>query len=214
MGERVVGTINGDFYDTSTGAPLGILISGGELISGIGGYYAVGFRADGSAVMGDPQLDMAVSRLSGGESMEISSMNKGRPEGGGIALLTDDYRTDHTTGVSTQGVSALCTVLGGRPAIGGTLDLRVDRVAEGAQPVAMGEDQVVLTVADAGSAGALAFLRELTAGESLRLTFSAAPGWETVTEAMGALHLLVKDGAPQTGFEASYAPPHRHRPAI
>ena len=33
-------------------------------------------------------------------------------------------------------------------------------------------------MADAGSAGALAFLRELTAGESLRLTFSAAPGWE------------------------------------
>ena len=34
LGYRVVGAINGDFYDVSTGFPLGILISGGQLLSG------------------------------------------------------------------------------------------------------------------------------------------------------------------------------------
>ena len=44
MGYRVVGSINGDFYDTVTGYPLGVLISEGEILSGSSNYYAVGFR--------------------------------------------------------------------------------------------------------------------------------------------------------------------------
>ena len=54
MGYRVVGSINGDFYDTVTGYPLGVLISEGEILSGSSNYYAVGFREDGSVVMGSP----------------------------------------------------------------------------------------------------------------------------------------------------------------
>ena len=50
MGYRVVGSINGDFYDTVTGYPLGVLISEGEILSGSSNYYAVGFREDGSVV--------------------------------------------------------------------------------------------------------------------------------------------------------------------
>ena len=58
QGYRIVGAINGDFYDTATGYPLGILVSGGELLSGSSEYYAAGFRADGTAVMGYPQLSI------------------------------------------------------------------------------------------------------------------------------------------------------------
>ena len=39
-GYRVVGAINGDFYDTSTGFPLGLLVSRGMLLSGSANYYA------------------------------------------------------------------------------------------------------------------------------------------------------------------------------
>ena len=47
LGYRVVGAVNGDFYDTATGYPLGILISAGQLLSGASSYYAVGFRQHG-----------------------------------------------------------------------------------------------------------------------------------------------------------------------
>ena len=36
MGYRVAGAVNGDYYDTATGAPLGIQVSAGELLGGIG----------------------------------------------------------------------------------------------------------------------------------------------------------------------------------
>ena len=54
-GYRVVGAINGDFYDTATGYPLGLLVSEGEILSGSSNYYAVGFRSDGSLIEIDAQ---------------------------------------------------------------------------------------------------------------------------------------------------------------
>lgn len=44
QGYRVVAGINGDFYNTSTGLPIGMVITEGELRSSDGGYYAIGFR--------------------------------------------------------------------------------------------------------------------------------------------------------------------------
>ena len=54
QGYRVVAGINGDFFNTSNGLPIGILVSEGEVLSSDGGYYAMGFREDGSAVIGKP----------------------------------------------------------------------------------------------------------------------------------------------------------------
>ena len=56
QGYRVVAGMNGDFYNVGTGLPIGLVISEGELISSDGGYYAIGFRADGTAVLGRPTV--------------------------------------------------------------------------------------------------------------------------------------------------------------
>lgn len=141
MGYRVVGAVNGDFYDTSTGYPLGLLISEGELLSGSANYYAVGFRADGSVVMGQPSL--AITAQSYGQSLALSAINKPRVENGGVTLLTYDFRNDHTTGTTTAGVSALCTVVGGAAAIGGELMLQVEQVVEDTSALPIQEGQVV-----------------------------------------------------------------------
>ncbi len=119
MGYRVVGGINGDFYDTATGYPLGILVSDGEVLSGSSEYYAVGFRPDGSVVMGSPKLSIMAS--ASGRSLKLASLNKPRVDKAGVTMLTSDYRDDHTTGssVASDGVNVLATVIGGRAAIGG-----------------------------------------------------------------------------------------------
>ena len=59
QGYRVVAGINGDFFNTGNGLPIGILVSEGNLLSSDAGYYAIGFREDGSAVIGRPGVTVS-----------------------------------------------------------------------------------------------------------------------------------------------------------
>ena len=52
QGMSVLGGTNADFFVLSTGIPIGLVIDKGELISSDAWQYAVGFKADGTAVMG------------------------------------------------------------------------------------------------------------------------------------------------------------------
>ena len=206
LGYRVVGAINGDFYDVSTGFPLGILISGGQLLSGASDYYAVGFRQDGSVVMGEPKLSIT-AQSDAGMSINVWSINKPRVEKGGVTLLTHYFRNDHRTGTATAGVNVLARVVGGQAAIGRQLTVQVEQVLEESAAYTLAEDQVMLTAAANGYADALAFLRSLTPGQTVNVSFTTPdPSWNDVTEAIGALYLLVSGGAVQGGFEVSAAP--------
>ena len=204
MGYRVVGSINGDFYDTATGYPLGLLVSGGEILSGSANYYAVGFRADGSAVMGSPKLQITLT--SRGQTLSLAAINKPRVENGGVTMLTYDFRSDHTTGTTTAGVSVLATVLTGSAAIGGEMMLRVDQVVEDTSAISIGENQVVLTTSLTGYTQGLSMLRAMMPGETFTVSFTADPQWMGVTEAIGGLYLLVDNGVAQSGFSAGNAP--------
>ena len=207
QGYRVVGAINGDFYDTSTGYPLGILVSDGELLSGSSEYYAVGFRADGSAVMGSPKLSITASAT--GRSAKLASLNKPRVSKAGVTMLTYDYRDDHSTGssVASDGVNVLATVAGGRAAIGGELYLQVTEVTEDAQVRTLAENQVLLTADVNGYTEGVAFLRSLTPGEVVTISFTTPdPSWSQVTEAIGAYYSLVENGVAKSDFEVSAAP--------
>lgn len=205
LGYRVVAAINGDFYDTASGYPLGLLVSQGQLLSGSGNYYAVGFRADGSVVMGSPKLKITASWYD--QSLTLAAINKPRVENGGATLLTYDFRNDHTTGAATPGVSLVATVLDGQATIGGAMTLLVEEVAEDEAARPIREDQVVLTAAATGSEQALTFLRSVRPGEIVTVSFATEdPAWSEVTEAIGALYSLVEDGVAQSGFEVSAAP--------
>ena len=204
MGYRVVGSINGDFYDTATGYPLGLLVSGGEILSGSSNYYAVGFRADGSAVMGSPKLQITLT--SRGQTLSLAAINKPRVENGGVTMLTYDFRNDHTTGTSTAGVSVLATILTGSAAIGSEMMLRVDQVVEDTSAISIGENQVVFTTSLTGYTQGLAMLRAMMPGETFTVSFTADPQWMGVTEAIGGLYLLVDNGVAQSGFSAGNAP--------
>ena len=205
QGYRVVGAINGDFYDTATGYPLGLLVSGGEILSGSSNYYAVGFRADGSAVMGSPNLQITATTR--GQTLSLAAINKPRVENGGVTMLTYDFRTDHTTGTTTAGVSVLATILSGTATIGGQMMLQVNQVVEDTSALTIGENQVVLTTALTGYTQGLTTLRSMVPGETFTVSFTANPEWTGVTEAVGAMYLLVNNGtAIQGGFPSGNAP--------
>ena len=155
QGYRVVAGINGDFFNTSNGLPIGILVSDGKLLSSDAGYYAIGFREDGSAVIGKPGLSVTadlgyqLADSSGYASQvirTITGVNKARVSTGGIYLYTYEFNDRHTTGNTEAGVDVICTVTDGSLAIGSTLTAVVEQVTETAgTATAIGPDQIVLS---------------------------------------------------------------------
>ncbi|MBQ9617855.1 MAG: phosphodiester glycosidase family protein, partial [Oscillibacter sp.] len=92
QGYRVVCGINGDFFNTRNGLPIGLVVTDGKLRTSDAGYYAIGFRADGSAIIGKPNLQIHADfgykiyeDANGTEVVrDIAAINKARVSTGGI----------------------------------------------------------------------------------------------------------------------------------
>ena len=214
QGWRVVAGINGDFYNVNTGLPIGLVISEGVLRSSDGGYYAIGFRADGTAAIGKPGVKVT-ARLGymdaegyGEEvSRQLTAVNKARVSDGGTYLYTYDFNSKHTTGNTEAGVDVLCTIQEGRLSIGETVTAVVERVEETTSATVMGPDQIVLSANLKSDASHVDALRNIPVGTVITLEASAAgEEWNDVEYAVGALYSLVADGAVTAGLPTGVNP--------
>ncbi len=206
-GYRVVAGVNGDFFD-SNGVPTGILVSGGRLLSSDGGNYAVGFRDDGSAVIGRPGLSLTGS-INGEGSFYVAGVNKARSSSGGIYLYTYEFKAAHNTGTTDPGVEVILEpVEEACPAIGATTEYEVVEVVESTGGAAdIEEGQVILSVNAAAAAWELNYMRSMEPGDTFGLTVTAADeDWNDVVEAVGGLHLLVEDGRARSGLDNAANP--------
>ena len=216
QGYRVVAGINGDFYNMGTGLPIGIVVTEGQLRSSDAGYYAVGFRTDGTAVLGKPGVkvtaDLGYQALdSAGASLQVirqlSGVNKARVSTGGIYLYTYDFNDRHTTGNTEPGIDVVCSIEGGELSIGGTLTLRVEQVVEATAATAIQEGQMVLSVNLKSDDYHVNALRNVPVGAELTLNVTAADeAWNDVDYAVGALYSLVENGAAVSGLQNGAAP--------
>ena len=201
-GYRVVAGINGDFYNVSTGLPIGMVVTEGLLRSSDAGYYAIGFRADGSAILGKPGVKVSANLGYAvddgfGNSTElvrpVAAMNKARTNSG-LYLYTYDFNAKHTTGTTEPGINVVCTIEQGKLAIGSTVTARVDRVEE-TTVTAIQPDQIVLSANLQADSYYTTALQNVPQGSELTLTVSGNDGWEDVEYAIGALYCLAENGA-------------------
>ena len=215
-GHRVVAGINGDFFNFGTGLPIGLVVSDGQLRSSDGGYYAIGFLEDGSAILGKPGVkvsaDLGYDADDGYGTMtrvvrQLSAVNKARVSSGGIYLYTYDFNAKHTTGNTEPGVDVVCTVEDAELSIGGELSLTVERVVEAAGATVIQPDQVVLSVNLQSNSYYINALRNLPVGATVTVSVSAADErWNEVRYALGALYSLVEDGAVVSGLPSGADP--------
>lgn len=224
-GKRVVGGTNGDFYVLSTGQPLGLVVTDGIVRSSSSYHSAIGFRSDGTAFVGTPNL--YISATMGEDRLTVfGGINKVRQirtaEGGGLSLLTPDF------GANTQnlapGVDVFLRVvtteeelgevvpaeetglyreltLSDMPKIGGRVKCVVDYVSEavGANPIP--EDGFVLTMNGKDDEGTLNMLRALQPGDEVNIDITSEdPRWEEATEALGAMYRLLDNGTVGEGL--------------
>ena len=212
-GYRVVAGINGDFYNVSTGLPIGLVITDGVLRSSDAGYYAIGFRADGTAVLGKPGVKVSVDlgyAVDDGSGSPVElirpviAVNKARTNSG-VFLYTYDFNARHTTGTTEAGVNVVCTVEQGQLAIGSTVTARVERVEE-TTVTSIQPDQIVLSANANADAYYTNALRNMSAGSEVTLTVSANAGWDDVEYAVGALYCLAENGAVASGLATGVNP--------
>lgn len=129
QGLRVVGGINAGFYNTTNGTPIGLVISDGMLRSAIPNFCSIGFRSDGSAVIGTPTVTITASWLhtlpteaTGSEeptgteepveaptqsvtrATKVFGYNKVRTESG-VFLFSDEFGTKTLN--STEGIDVI-----------------------------------------------------------------------------------------------------------
>ncbi len=107
QGLRVIAGINGDYYAVADGVPLGSTMTDGVLRNANGDpHYAVGFRADGTALIGDPKLSLSATiRLGETPEAETAGGTDGENAESGTAETvlpspTDDGAADTENGES------------------------------------------------------------------------------------------------------------------
>lgn len=215
QGYRVVAGINGDFYNVGNGLPIGIVVTEGQLRSSDAGYYAIGFRADGTAVLGKPGVKVAADLgYTGYDSYgsaaqvvrQVTAVNKARVATGGIYLYTYDFNAKHTTGNTEAGVDVVCTVEDGELAIGGTLTATVQQVVETSSATSIGPDQIVLSANLQSDSYHVDALRNIPVGSEITLTLTGNDGWDDVEYAVGALYSLVEYGGVASGLPTDSNP--------
>lgn len=214
-GYRVVAGLNGDFYNTSTGLPCGIVVSQGELKSSDAGYYAIGFRADGSAVLGKPHVKVSADlgyavtdadNYSTQVVRQLSAVNKTRTSTGGIYLYTYDFNSRHTTGNTEEGVDVVCTIESGALSIGGTVTARIDKIVQTSSATPIAENQIVLSANAKSTAYYTSALLNAPLGGTVTLKVTADEGWDGVQNAIGALYALVQNGSVVSGLPSGANP--------
>lgn len=187
-GQQAVGGVNADFFVLDSGIPIGLVVEEGKLISSDAWQYAIGFRADGSAIIGQPTANMAITGASG--RVVVSYFNKTRTQAGAY-LLDHNYNTN--TRFSREGVSIVLERLDDTPVkIGGTVRMRVVQTIRGSDPLTLTPGQMILTKSNDASVPTWV---DFPVGEEVTLSvYSGDPAWNDVQYAVGG-KLLMSGGS-------------------
>jgi exopolysaccharide biosynthesis protein len=182
---EVLAGINADFFNLDTGVPIGIVINDGKLISSAGGAYAVGFREDGTAIFGKPQLTMYIKGESSGVLVE--NYNKTRSS---YTVNLYDHNWGSETRISGMGTNVLLEKIDDTdPYIGCSIRMRVVSTTEVSSSTPIAANQMVLTIAATGDVTKVGVFQP---GEEVTLSISATDSvWKEAVYAVGGKTLLL-----------------------
>lgn len=204
QGYMVIGGINGDFYNLNNGVPIGLMIKDGKLISNNSTKWAaIGFRKDGSVVIGVPSLEIKAV-LEDGTSFAIANFNKDQGDWGPY-MYTSDFGAN--TGSTEPSLEVVVDIASGAPQLGNMMIGVVSAVYTQAKATPIGKDQVVLS-ARHGKNGEYV-LSQLKAGDAIAFTFDDPEGkWLDVEQAIGGQRILLQNGQIPSDIPSSDVNPY------
>lgn len=197
QGMKVIGGTNADFFVMSSGIPIGLVIDKGELISSDAWQYAVGFKADGTAVMGRPTMGMTVSGTSG--SVSVSYFNKTRTTAGAYLL---DRNYDDATHFSANGTYIVLERVDNTPVtVNGSVKLKVVSKGTGNTSFSIADNQMVLTKSDGANVSSWV---DFPVGEEVTLSvYANDSNWADVDYAVGGKLLIDNSTVTTSGIDGA-----------
>lgn len=197
QGQRVIGGANADFFVMSSGIPIGLVIDEGELISSDAWQYAVGFKADGSAVIGRPTMSMTISGSAG--TVSVSYFNKTRTTAGAYLL---DRNYDDETHFTANGTNIILERVDSSPVkVNGTVKLKVVNKGTGNGSLTITDNQMVLTKSDGANVPSWV---DFAVGDEVTLSVGASDGnWADVKYAVGGKQLIAGGSVTTSGIDAA-----------
>nr|MCR4936334.1 phosphodiester glycosidase family protein [Oscillospiraceae bacterium] len=204
QGLHVAAGVNGGYYNTDSLTPVGLVVSDGHLRSSAAEdawMSALGFRADGSAILGRPAETLYLVMDS--VWVRVSTLNRER--GAGLAMFTEDFSPEGRTAGTGFGWNLICAADKPVP-ISGDVTLTVERLTEASGPVSVPAGRVVLSLAGKAEDGPPDWMSALTPGARLRLRVRCASGWEAVESALALLYPLLENGKICSGLSATAQP--------
>lgn len=119
-GMSVLAAINGDFFNMTTGLPNGIVVTDG-IVRGSDGYQnAVGFKANGTAIIGKPSMKVSAALPSG--TIPVFSINRAFSSAG-VFLYTPDFSA--TTRTSLEALYVTLKPTSGELTLSGSVTAEV-----------------------------------------------------------------------------------------
>lgn len=198
-GKQVVGAVNGDFFNTSTGVPIGNVIHNGNLLKS-SSRETFGITEDGQALIGYPNASFTLQVED--TTQPIHHLNDVR-QSNQLALYSPEAKQTRTNEFGTEVVLSNIEGTVHQP---GTATATIEKVIKNVGNEKIEQGKLVLS----GHGTMAAFLDNLQPGQELSISTTIAEEWQSVTEAIGGQYVLVKDGQktnlPSNAFTTATAP--------
>lgn len=201
QGYHVLAAVNADFFSMTTGIPTGMTVQNGRLVSSDGAWNAVGFFADGTAIVGAPKLTVTLT-LPDGTVKPVYALNNVRTADG-IYLYTRDFSSN--TATTAAGREVVLEMISDDALRLGQPMTAVVSANEHRSATPIGAHQMVLSLTDSNTAGLT--LDDLPIGTVVTLSAQTAdPRWSEVIWGCGGGNMLVKEGQLTAQATAEVAP--------
>lgn len=203
-GHRVIGAVNGDFYNTSSGEMIDAMIKNGEILSSrnvqqLSKLALLGFKADGRAMIGKPELSIAMT-VNDDESVQVDAINKTR---GAEQLVLYTPAFASSTQTNEWGGEVVLSNVQGNVQAGKTVTATVEEVRYLQGDSKLEEGQMILS----GHGSARDYLNTLQSGDTISLSFNFDDkNWNEVVTAIGGQPVLVDNGTNIADSSTAIAP--------
>lgn len=184
-GHVVVGGINADFFDTSTGDVMGLFIRDGEVLH-TGSRPAFGITSEGQAIIGTQEMKHQVIINENALTLSGTNIDRGTNE---LVMYSPEYGESTTT--NSNGTEVILENVDGDIEKFGIVTATVREVINGKGNTPLEKGMIVLS----GDGTAKTFLvNHFREGDEVKISLGFNEPWNDVVEAVGGNLILVESG--------------------